>query len=65
MTKNLFAEYEFLQKRVDKISDPMYLVELRRKNMDLESRIKTLSREQKALANDQFRREKRLDKIIR
>ena len=64
MTKNLFYEYERLQKRMDKISDPMYASELKRKSVELESRIKTLTREQKALQIDQVRREKRLDKII-
>jgi hypothetical protein len=45
MTRNLFSEYEFLQRRIDKISDPMYLMELRRKNLELENRLKTLSKE--------------------
>lgn len=49
MTRNLFSEYEFLQKRIDKISDPMYLMELRRKNAELENRIKTVNKEQKNL----------------
>ncbi len=65
MTKNFFNEYESLQKRLDKISDPMYLSELRRKNADLENRLKTLNKEQKSLQIDHYRREKRLDKIIR
>ena len=33
--------------------------------MELENRLKTLNKEQKTLQNDQYRREKRLDKIIR
>ena len=49
MTKNLFAEHEFLLKRLEKVSDPMYLQELKRKNLDLENRMKTLAKEQKNL----------------
>ena len=45
MTKNLYNEYEILQKRLDKVGDPMYLGELKRKNAELESRLKTLNKE--------------------
>lgn len=45
MTKNFYFEYEQLQRRVDKVSDPLYLSELRRKNAELENRLKTLNRE--------------------
>ena len=64
MTKNLYFEYERLQKRMEKVSDPLYANELKRKSIELESRIKTLTKEQKNLKIDQVRREKRLDKII-
>lgn len=64
MTKNLFYEYEKLQYRLEQVSDPLFLSELKRKNVELDGRLKTLGREQKNLQNDQFRREKRLDKII-
>jgi hypothetical protein len=64
MTKNLFFEYERLQRRLELISDPTYPNELKRRNQELESRLKTLNREQKVLKIDQVRREKRLDKII-
>lgn len=64
MTKNLFFEYERLQKRMERLSDPIYPAELKRKNAELENRLKTLGKEQKNLQIDQIRREKRLDKII-
>lgn len=65
ITRNLYAEYEQLQKRVEKGSDPLYLSELKRRNHELESRLKLLEREQKLLEIEQYRREKRLDKIIK
>lgn len=49
MTRNFYFEYEQMQKRVDKVNDPLYLTELRRKKADLDSRIKTLNKEQKNL----------------
>ena len=45
MTKNLYNDYELLQKRLEKVGDPMYLGELKRKNAELESRLKTLNKE--------------------
>jgi hypothetical protein len=45
MTKNLFYEYERLQKRLEKISDHVYPSELKRKTVELDSLIKTLTRE--------------------
>ena len=65
MTKNLFYEYEVLQKRYERMSDPLYINELRRKSVELDSRIRALNRDQKNLSIHQYRREKRLDKIIR
>lgn len=64
MTKNLFFEYERLQRRLEQLSDPLYPSELKRKTVELDARIRALIREQKALTIDQHRREKRLDKII-
>ena len=64
MTKNLFFEYERLQKRLEKMADPLYPNELKRKVLELDQRVKTLQKEQKTLQIDQYRREKRLDKII-
>ncbi len=49
MTKNLYIEYEKLQKRMEQVGDPLYVQELRRKNDELDNRIKVLTREQKAL----------------
>jgi hypothetical protein len=49
MTRNLYAEYEKLQKRIEQVGDPQYASELRRKSIDLEMRIKTLIKEQKTL----------------
>ena len=65
MTRNFYAEFELLQRRLDKVSDPSHYTELRRKNAELENRLKTLTREQKVLQIEHQRREKRLDKIIR
>lgn len=62
--KNLYQEQDKLQRRLDLISDPKYPAELKRRNQDLDSRLKALSKEQKLLNADQARREKRLDKLI-
>lgn len=47
------------------MSNPLYANELRRKANELDSRIRILNRDQKNLSIHQYRREKRLDKIIR
>mmetsp|Transcript_18815 Transcript_18815/g.17963 ORF Transcript_18815/g.17963 Transcript_18815/m.17963 type:complete len:141 (+) Transcript_18815:960-1382(+) len=64
MTRNLYAEFEKLQKRMEQVGDPLYTQQLRRKNEELDGRIRALQREQKNLMLEQQRREKRLDKII-
>lgn len=46
------------------MSDPKYPAELKRRHQELDQRLKTLNKEQKMLATDQARREKRLDKLI-
>ena len=43
---------ERLQRRLEQVSDPLYLSELKRRNAELGDRLKTLGREQKALQND-------------
>lgn len=50
MTKNLFHEYEVLQKRYERMSDPMYINELRRKVSEMNNRIKVLEKDQKNLS---------------
>ena len=60
----MYQEYERLQKKLEKVNDPQYAGELRRKQIDLDTRIKTLTKEFKLLQIEQIRREKRLDKII-
>ena len=45
MTKNLFFEYEKLQKRLEKVSDPSYQSNLRRRSNELDQRIKTLNKD--------------------
>jgi hypothetical protein len=49
---------------LDKVNDPEYAMELRRKVLDLDQRTKTLTKEQKALVVNQHRRENRLERII-
>lgn len=51
-TKNLYYEYEHLQKRLDMISDPLYPNELKRKVNDIDNRIKFLMKEHKVLVLD-------------
>ncbi len=52
MHKNLYIEQEKLQKRLDMVSDPKYPAELRRKQMELDARLKTLQKEYKQLNFD-------------
>jgi hypothetical protein len=49
MTKNYYSEYQNLQKRIEKIGDPLYISELKRKSIDLENRLRTLEKESKTL----------------
>ena len=49
MARNLYHEYEKYQKRFEKVSDPMYANDLRRKVSDLDSIIKTVTKEQRTL----------------
>lgn len=64
MQKNLYIEQEKLQKRLEIVSDPKYPAELKRRQQELDARLKTLQREHKQLTFDQNRKEMRLDKII-
>ena len=45
--KNLYVEHDKLQRRLDIISDPKYPAELKRRHSELDSRLKTLTKEQK------------------
>jgi hypothetical protein len=47
LTKVLSVEQDKLQKRLDKLSDPKYPAELKRKQAELDQRLKTLAREQR------------------
>jgi hypothetical protein len=64
LTKVLSQEQERLQKRLEKLSDPKYPAELKRKQAELDSRLKTLTKEQRQCQYDQTRREKKLEKMI-
>jgi hypothetical protein len=43
--KNLYIEYDKLQRRLDIISDPKYPAELKRRQYELDARLKTLTKE--------------------
>lgn len=47
--KNLYAEHDKLQRRLDVISDPKYPSELKRQHTELDARMKTLTKELKQL----------------
>ena len=64
MTKNLYFEYERLQKRLEVVSQPDYLPQLIRKQAELDKRITILAKDKKTLEIEQQRREKKLDRII-
>ena len=64
MTHNLYHEYEQYQRRFETMSNPNYPSELRRKANELDTIIKTITKERKNLEVSQYRREKMLDKII-
>ena len=62
---NLMNEHQRLQKRLDQVSDPTYMINLRKEIQDAEHKINvTLKKEKKQLEVEQFRREKKMDKII-
>lgn len=57
-------EHQRLQKRLDEVSNPNYLIDLRNSIKEAEDKIKELKRDKKNLEVEQFRREKKMDKII-
>lgn len=61
---NLMNEHQRLQKRLDEVSNPNYLIDLRNSIKEAEDKIKELKRDKKNLEVEQFRREKKMDKII-
>lgn len=61
---NLMTEHQRLQKRLEEIANPSYMIDLRTNIKDAESQIKKLKREKKDLEVEQFRKEKKMDKII-
>eukprot|EP00347_Sterkiella_histriomuscorum_P020495 403337582 len=56
MMKNFFAEYEQLQRNYQKISDPQYQIGLKRKNQELDIRMKTVEKEKRVLQADFIRK---------
>ena len=61
---NLMNEHQRLQKRLEEVSNPNYMIDLRSSIKEAEDKIKELKKEKKALEVEQFRREKKMDKII-
>jgi len=45
--KNLYAEHDKLQRRLELISDPKYPGELKRRHQELDGRLRTLNRDMK------------------
>lgn len=62
--QNLMTEHQRLQKRFEEVSNPNYVMDLRNGIKDAETKIKELKKEKKQLEVEQFRREKKMDKII-
>ena len=61
---NLMNEHQRLQKRLEEVSNPNYMIDLRNSIKEAEDKIKELKKDKKALEVEQFRREKKMDKII-
>jgi myosin heavy subunit len=61
---NLMTEHQRLTKRLSEISDPSYMINLRNGIKEAEDKIKQLKREKKDLEVEQFRKERKMDKII-
>ncbi len=62
--QNLMNEYKRLQKRLDEVSDPNYVINLKEQIGEADQTIRQLQKEKKSLEVEQFRREKKMDKII-
>jgi translation initiation factor 2B subunit (eIF-2B alpha/beta/delta family) len=62
--KNLMNEYQRLQKRLAEVSDPSYIITLKDQISQADDTIKSLKKEKKNLEVEQFRRERKMDKII-
>ena len=65
MTRNLYQEMERLQRQAEHIGDPLYMSQLKRQQMELDAQVRTMTKDIKTLQQEQYRREKRLEKIIK
>ena len=61
---NLMVEHQRLKARLDEVSNPSYMIELRNSIREADKKIRLLKREKKDLEVQQFRREKKMEKII-
>ena len=63
--KNLQQEYNRLKKRLDMVSHPNYMITLKKQVLEADETIKQLRKEKKGMEVQQFRRERKMDKIIK
>ena len=61
---NLMVEHQRLQARLDQVSNPSYMIDLRNSIREADNKIKKLKRDKKDLEVQQFRRERKMEKII-
>ncbi len=64
MLANLEMEYERMARRIEQISDPQYLLDLKERIISMDHRIKKAEKNKKTLETEQVRREKIIDKVI-
>lgn len=58
------VEHQRLQKRLEQVANPTYMIDLRNQIKEADNTIHRLKREKKDLEVEQFRRERKMDKII-
>ncbi|CAI2358816.1 unnamed protein product [Moneuplotes crassus] len=61
---NLMVEHQRLKARLEQVSNPTYMIDLKTNISQADARIKQLKREKKDLEVQQFRRERKMEKII-
>ncbi len=58
------TEYQRLNARMEQVSNPQYILELKERILAMDGRMKRLGKNQKRLEVDQFHREKKINRVI-
>jgi hypothetical protein len=64
MIETMKTEHINLKKRLEKVGDPSYSLEVRKQIMELKSKIRKMEEEKRRLRSEKFQREKKMNKVL-